>query len=147
MNSNPLSRLRPAALPLVVILWCAAGCGQKGPVLYPVTGKVTGADGKPLEHATVVFHPVGATDPDAVKPHAKVGPDGAFTLTTHTAGDGAPAGEYRVTVQQWLSSGKGDEPPVNRLPEKYAKPDQSGLTATVNAGPTELTPFTVGTKR
>ncbi|MBP3953701.1 hypothetical protein J8F10_00095 [Gemmata sp. G18] len=123
---------------------CAAltGCGQKGPVLYPVTGKVTAPDGKSLEHATVVFHPVDATDPNAVKPRGKVGADGSFTLTSYTTGDGAAPGEYRVTVELWLS-GKGDDPPANRLSDKYAKPDSSGLKATVNAGPTELTPFTV----
>ena len=144
MTSNLRHWYRPAVLLAALI---AAGCGKSGPTLYPVTGKVTGADGKPLEHATVVFHPVGAADPDAIKPRGKVGPDGTFTLTTHTAGDGAPPGEYKVTVERWLSSGKGDEPPVNRLPEKYSKPDQSGLTATVGSGPTELTPFTVTTKR
>lgn len=149
MTRTPTPRLRRALFSFAVVLfWTAlAGCGQKGPVLYPVTGKVTGADGKPLEHASVVFHPVDTSDPNAVKPRGKVGADGTFTLTTHTAGDGAPAGEYRVTVEQWLSSGRADEPPVNRLPGKYAKPESSDLKATVSAGPTDLAPFTVTTKR
>lgn len=146
MTCNPMPRLRRAALLLAFVPFALAGCGQKGPALCPVTGKVVGTDGKPLEHATVVFHPVGAVGADAVKPRGKVGADGAFTLITHTAGDGAPPGEYRVTVELWLS-GKGDEPPANRLPEKFAKPDQSGLKATVGAGPTELTPFTVSVNR
>lgn len=131
------------ALAAFALSTALAGCGSKGPTLYPVTGKVTAADGKPLEHATVVFHPVDSSDPNAVKPRGKVGADGTFTLTTHAAGDGAPPGEYRVTVEQWLSTGKGDEPATNRLPAKYAKPDQSGLTATVDAAPTELKPITV----
>ncbi len=80
-----------AALLFVVAALALAGCGQKGPTLYPVTGKVSGSDGKPLENATVVFHPAEAAGPDAVKPRGKVGPDGTFTLTTHAAGDGAPA--------------------------------------------------------
>lgn len=142
-----MPRLRRAVSLLAFVPFALAGCGQKAPALYPVAGKVVGADGKPLEHATVVFHPVGAVGADAVKPRGKVGADGAFTLTTHTAGDGAPPGEYRVTVELWLSSGKGDDPPVNRLPDKFAKPDLSGLKATVGAGPTELPPFTVSAKR
>lgn len=83
-------RFRRAVFALMVFALSAAlaGCGSKGPVLYPVTGKITGADGKPLEHATVVLHPVDSSDPDAVKPRGKVGADGTFTLTTHTAGDG-----------------------------------------------------------
>ena len=145
MTPERTRRFRHPTLSLAAFALCTAlaGCGQKGPALYPVTGKVTGADGKPLEHATVVFHPLDSADPNAVKPHGKVAADGTFTLTTTTAGDGAPPGEYRVTVEQWLSSGKGDDPPVNRLPARYGKPDQSGLTATVDAAPTELKPITV----
>lgn len=133
---------RRAALVTGVLLslFALVGCGQKGPVLYPVTGKITGSDGKPLERATVVFHPVGTVGPNAVKPRGTVGADGTFTLTSHTSGDGAPAGEYRVTVELW-SAGKGDDPPTNRLPAKFANPDSSGLTATVGDGPTELKPF------
>ncbi|AMV26390.1 hypothetical protein VT84_18475 [Gemmata sp. SH-PL17] len=145
MTPSYTHRRARVAVSFALFTVCTAltGCGQKGPVLYPVTGKVTTPDGKSLEHATVVFHPVDSSDPSAVKPRGKVGADGSFTLTSHTAGDGAVAGEYRVTVELWLSSGKGDDPPVNRLSDKYAKPDSSGLKATVNAGPTELTPFTV----
>jgi predicted small lipoprotein YifL len=137
MTSNPRCWFHAAVL--LAALAAGAGCGKSGPTLYPVTGKVIGADGKPLEHATVVFHPVGAANADALRPRGKVGADGTFTLTSHTTGDGAPAGDYRVTVELWLA-GKGDEPPANRLPVRYAKPDLSGLKATVNAGPTELTP-------
>lgn len=126
-----------------VLCLAPAGCGSNGPTLYPVKGKVVSADGKPLEHATVVFHPTGSTDPNAVKPRGKVAADGTFTLTTHAADDGAPPGEYRVTVEQWLAGARADEPPANRLPQKYADPQQSGLTATVGTGPTELQPFTV----
>lgn len=123
------------------LLLCLAsvGCGSKGPVLYPVTGKVVGHDGKPLERATVVFHPVGGAA-DAPKPRGTVGADGSFVLTTTTTGDGAPPGEYRVTVELW-ASGKGDDPPTNRLPTKYASQEKSGFTAKVGDGPTELKPF------
>jgi hypothetical protein len=116
---------------------CTRGDGRKATV--PVAGKVL-VNGKPAEHATVVFHPVGGAGPDAVRPRGKVGPDGAFALTTYDGGDGAPAGEYRVTVELWLA-GRPDEGPSNRLPAKYADPATSGLTATVGAGPTDLKPF------
>jgi hypothetical protein len=76
-----------------------------------------------------------------VKPRGKVGADGKFALTTYDGNDGAPAGEYKVTVELWLSSGRDDAAPTNRLPIRYANPDTSGLTATVNAGATELQPF------
>ena len=104
---------------------------------FPAVGKATLPDGKPAEHATVVLHPVGQSEADTPKPHGKVGPDGSFKLATYGTDDGAPAGEYRVTVELWLA-GKGDEPPSNRLNLKYAKPETSGLTATVGTGPTEI---------
>lgn len=122
-----------------------AGCGDGGPKLQPVSGKVLVGDA-PAEYATVVFHPVGA-GPDAAKPRGTVQADGTYTLTTTTAGDGAPAGEYQVTVEWWLSGVKKasdpDAPPKNRLPAKYADPARSGLTATVGAGPTEVPTFTL----
>ncbi|MFO0798919.1 MAG: hypothetical protein U0804_15735 [Gemmataceae bacterium] len=114
-----------------------SGCGTKGPELYPVKGTVL-VNKKAAEHATVVLHPVNPAASDAPKPRGKVTADGSFTLTTHTAGDGAPAGEYRVTVEQWLAGARADDPPANRLPAKYADPNTSGLTATIAAGATEL---------
>ncbi len=93
---------------------------------------------KAAEHATVVLHPVNQTAADQPKPRGKVNADGSFTLTTHTEGDGAPAGEYRVTVEQWLAGARPDDPTANRLPAKYSSPTTSGLTATVGPGSTEL---------
>lgn len=108
---------------------------------YPVTGKLTIAGNPKLaEHATVVFHPIDESS-DGVRPRAKVAADGTFTLTTFDGGDGAPAGRYRVTVEQWLSSGRDDAPPNNRLPAKFSKPDSSGLTRTVEARATDLEPI------
>lgn len=115
---------------------CQPGTGRKP--TFPVTGKVL-LNGKPAEHATVVLHPTSA-GPDEPRPHGTVGPDGSFKLTTYEPDDGAPAGDFRVTVELWLA-GRPEEGPTSRLPAKYAKPDTSGLTVTVNAGPTELKPI------
>ena len=103
----------------------------------PFAGKVLLPDGRPAELALVVFHRVGETSADDPKPHGKVGADGTYKLTTYDADDGAPAGDYRVTVELWLA-GRGDEPPANRLNAKYAKPESSGLTAAVGTGPAEI---------
>ena len=104
---------------------------------YRTVGKVTLPDGKPAEHASVVLHPVGDAAAGVPKPHGKVGADGTYKLTTYDTDDGAPAGEYRVTVELWLA-GRADEPPANRLNLKYAKPESSGLTATVGTEPAEI---------
>ncbi len=100
------------------------------------SGKVLLPDGKPAEHALVVFHPLG-NSVSATKPRGKVGADGSYKLTTYDTDDGAPAGEYRVTVELLLA-GRGDAPPSNRLNAKYSKPETSDLIATVGTGPTEL---------
>jgi hypothetical protein len=133
-----VTRIALASL-AVGVASCGKADGRKP--TFPVTGKVLLPDGKPAEHATVVLHPVGEHGPDLPKPRGKVAADGSFTLTTYDADDGAPAGEYRVTVELWRTTGKGDEGPTNRLNPKYARADGSGLTATVNPGPTELDPI------
>lgn len=112
--------------------------GEKRKPTFPTSGKVLLPDGKPAVNASVILHPIGDADPNAVKPHGKVEADGTFKLTTYDTDDGAPAGEYKVTVELWLAGVRADDPPSNRLAPKYSKPDTSGLTATVNSGPTEL---------
>lgn len=102
---------------------------------FPVSGQILLPDGKPAEHALVIFHPVGqAAGP---KPRGKVLANGTYQLTTYGVDDGAPAGDYQVTVELWLP-GRPDEGPTNRLNSKYAKPESSGLTATVGTGPAEI---------
>jgi len=130
---------------VVAVLLGLASCedGEGRKPTFSVTGKVLYLDGKPAENAIVVFHPVGDATADVLKPRGKVGADGSFKLTSYDGDDGAPAGQYRVTVELWLNTGKGDEGPTSRLNPKYAKPETSGLTATVTAGSNELKPFEV----
>ena len=128
-----------AALAIASLACCSCRPRAEQP-LSPVTGRVL-VNRQPAERALVVFHPIG--DANAVRPHGEVGPDGSFTLSTYGVNDGAPAGDYRVTVEWWLASGRrgDDSPPANRLPARYASPQSSGLTAHVGAGPTELRSF------
>jgi hypothetical protein len=120
------------------------GCGAKDDrkPTFAVAGKVV-EGGKPVANATIVFHPIDDPDPNAVRPRGQTAADGSFQLTTYLGSDGAPAGQYRVTVELWLAGGKGDEAPTSRLNRKFANPLQSGLTASVGTGPTELQPFAV----
>ncbi len=117
-------------------------CGKSDALkpTFPVSGQILLPDGKPAEHALVIFHPVGpAAGP---KPRGKVLANGTYQLTTFATDDGAPAGDYQVTVELWLP-GRPDEGPSNRLNAKYAKPDSSGLTATVGTGPAEIKTITL----
>lgn len=119
-----------------------ASCGKSDAQkpTFPVSGQILLPDGKPAEHALVIFHPVGqATGP---KPRGKVLANGTYLLTTYNPDDGAPTGEYQVTVELWLP-GRLDENPSNRLNAKYSKPESSGLTATVGTGPAEIKTITL----
>lgn len=130
-------------LPLLV-LFCPA-CGHNGAAPQPVDGQVL-FENKPAQHALVVFHPVQGGG-DLPRPRGQVGADGTFKLTTFETGDGAPPGEYAVTVEWWLSPGSKanpagyDQPPVNRMPPKYAKVETSGLRVQVKEGKNTLEPF------
>lgn len=90
-----------------------------------------------MPHATVVFHPSFDLGPDVSKPRGTTGEDGSFTLSTYGAADGAPEGDYKVTVEQWLTTNP-DIGPESKLPKKYAKPEESGLTAKVISGKNEI---------
>jgi hypothetical protein len=105
----------------------------------------------PPAGALVVFHPVSADREKQVggKPFAKVKEDGTFTLTTYTEDDGAPEGEYGVTVD-WrtqpkegkFSFGEGGGG-ASRLTPKYGNPQQPVLRATVKKGDSNRFTFEV----
>ncbi|HEY7313547.1 MAG TPA: hypothetical protein VH643_29625 [Gemmataceae bacterium] len=139
-----LRRLLHAVLVALLPLG-AVSCGGKGndrKPTYPVRGRVL-FQGKPATGALVLFHPVHEDDPAAVRPHGQVNGDGAFVLSTYEAKDGAPAGEYVVTID-WRNNDPGYGPEGSSLlPVKYATPKASPLRATVKAQTNDLAPFQI----
>lgn len=130
------------------VLLGVLGCGSGQQAVHPTTGQVW-VGGKPATHARIVFQPVGAGKETAPHPVGVVGEDGSFKLTSFEGADGAPAGEYAVTVTQYLAVGKrgSDETtPVNYLPARYAKAETSKLRATIQPGTNELPPFRLETR-
>lgn len=130
--------IRPMALLLLVV---AIGCGSgsSGPVTYPVTGKVT-LGGSPVVGAAVSFAPQ-SPDLGIGGGTAQTGPDGTFTVTSQfdlgkSTKAGLPAGEYRVSVIK-LEHQAGEpslsKPPKNALPQKFASPETSDLSASIKA--------------
>ncbi len=75
------------------VLLAGAGCGGKNKAIK-VEGIVT-LDGKPVDGATVSFVPEGGNGHPA---NGLTGSDGVFHLTTFSPGDGAVAGDYKITV-------------------------------------------------
>jgi hypothetical protein len=133
----------PRRLAVMTCLCLAlAGCGSKNSSFNPTTGEVF-VDGRPATGATVIFHPQGQPDAKSY-PSAVVGPDGRYTLTTLKKDDGAPEGEYAVTVV-WPGpkpegAEKDDEAP-DRLGGAYANPAGSTLKAHVKKGKNQVPRF------
>ena len=116
------------------------GCEKRETRLptFKVSGKVV-QKGKAVPNATVIFH-ANRTEEGFIKPRAITKPDGTFELTTYESGDGAPAGTYEVSIEQWLRA-KPEESPENRLPPSLSNPATSGLKATVADAVNNLSPF------
>src|SRR4051794_35264401 len=89
-----------------VFLVSADGCSKtKDPnrlPVFPVKGQLS-LKGQAPVGAFVVLHPKNgaATAPngDVVRPRAVVNPDGSFAFGSYDALDGAPSGEYSMTVE------------------------------------------------
>lgn len=122
-----------------------AGCGgQPGPVCHPVRGQVRW-NGQPLAEALVIFHPpLGG--PAVSKPFAHTDSLGNFSLTTLQSGDGAPAGEYAITVELRELRLVGEEAVRdggNLLPARYASPEESSLRHVVVEGENIVPPLEI----
>lgn len=137
-----------------LVLVCVLGCGDGKIARYPVSGSVK-VNGKPAAGARVIFCPVGGSEEfQKERPTGKTDDAGNFDLTTFVKGDGAPAGDYQLSIM-WIPS-KGQAP--DKLPEgmfeertgggrgdllrgRFANPAKSGLTATVTETENSLPPF------
>lgn len=122
-----------------------AGCGQaKQPweKVYPAKGVVR-YRGNPLAGAQITLIPLDESYPSSVRPSATSKEDGAFDIGTYSTADGAPAGDYKVLVLHFPVVGPKESPSPGRnsLPAKYARPETTDLTVTVEEGPTELPPL------
>ena len=150
MSFHSIDRARPIMpLALAFLLLAASGCSS-GPKFGKVSGKVS-FRGQPVTTGTITFYP------ESGRPAiAQIGPDGTFTLTTNTNGDGAQVGNHKVTIHA-TKVGAGsiqqaksieDEQKLVRtpdmilvagtvewlVPEKYSREETSTLTAIVQEG-------------
>jgi hypothetical protein len=123
-----------------ILCFMALGCSGHGSTpVYPVRGQVL-LNGKPLADAIVSFHAQLGAALDLF-PSAHTDADGRFALTSHKNGDGAPPGTYSISVVCFRSRPlrKGqDGRASNVVPQRYADPPSSGLSATVQPGDNEL---------
>jgi hypothetical protein len=113
------------------LLLCSCGSGRAA--VYPVHGQVL-VDGKPAAGAQVIFHPTGDAVEGRVKAVGQVDEEGVFSLTSHSAGDGAAPGEYVITLQ-WPSPRKQpfEKAGPDRLNGRYNNATTSQFRFTVEA--------------
>jgi hypothetical protein len=141
----------PVAATVVSLhLLLLTGCGKSGPQTIVVRGTVT-SGGKPLEGGTIAFQPTKVLEGAPMRPAiGQIEPDGTYSLTTFTKGDGVQPGEYQVVVTslvgappltQWEES---PPPRKSRIPAKYNQTTTSGLTASIAADADE--PLTIDFK-
>ncbi len=129
---------------LIPTFGCSGGESDRVPV-YPVTGEVL-VNGQPAEGVSVIFYPEGPA-PQGKKmpvPAGMTDGNGEFKLTSYVQGDGAPAGKYKVAAvwdEKPPAKFSGVFEPKDRLHGRYASPQTSKLSATVEEGSTEIPPF------
>jgi hypothetical protein len=118
------------ALPAAIALCGVAGCQKRVapmPPTFPVTGKVVSKAGKVVA-GTIAFQP--ATDTQMTC-NAILAADGTFSLSTlrtsdGARADGAPVGEYRVTILPASSSHQTGRPQT--LPQQVVvKPEKNSF--------------------
>ncbi len=138
-----------AACSLVAI--ATLGCSQPddGKVArVPVQGTVL-VKGAPAAGARIVFYPKddslkGAGMPT---PGGTTEEDGTFQLTSFEPGDGAPVGDYKVTIvwREEIPEGESLDTfqPKDRLSGRYASAEKSGLEITVPEGGGTLPPIEI----
>lgn len=131
--------LRRILIPAVMFLH---GCGGDQPLQstdvkrVPVSGRVV-AGRQPVPGAIVSFQPKFEWNPDLPIPKAVTEADGSFEVGTVMTGDGAPPGEYLVSIAS-AEAGKGLS-----LDPQFEDPAKSGLRANIAAKPTKLPDFVV----
>jgi hypothetical protein len=151
LNSNLLKRTKFLMMRLVLVLGLAAfftACGKNRTPVYPVEGEIR-YQGKAAVGAEVIFHPLNDSERQKkLRPNGRVDESGKFTLSTYQPNDGAPAGEYQVTLV-WPGplprAVPGDSESSlggpDRWKGRYADPEKSGLKAVVKDSNNRIPPF------
>jgi hypothetical protein len=139
--------VRHAFAILIPALSLLVGCSEKWEKTVPVSGTVN-VDGQPAAGAQIVLNALNPAGPNSVAPTGAVKADGSFVITTYTAGDGAPPGDYIATVQWFKFDPKIEGVGPNVLPKEYGSPKTSPIKVTVQAnGPTVIDPISIKSEK
>lgn len=127
-HNKLLHKTLPALLATLI-----AGCGESGPITFPVTGKIN-HQGKPLPFGAVMFVPL-----DGPANSAAIEPDGSYKVqlvpgTHRIAVVAMPPRQGRPDPsQEGGLDTTGFPEPKSLIPEKYNQYDTSGVQIEVQA--------------
>jgi hypothetical protein len=123
------ARWRQAVAALTVLVGILAGCRSEVPT-YPTRGKVVyKGTNQPFGEGWIWFE---STRPPYTRAMAEINRDGEFVLSTTREGNGAIAGEHRVSIAPGnVGSEAGMKAFLSRIDKKYLEYGTSGLRATI----------------
>ena len=102
--------------PGVLVVGLLVGCSNR-PAVYPVSGRVVTASGKPVDSGLLEFRQLETK----VNARARIQRDGTYRLTTFEEFDGAVAGKHQVILVQQIVAEVA--PPPERVPDQ--NPEQA----------------------
>lgn len=145
IRANSRRSTSPAKVLFLVMLPLLSGCGSGELPVYSVSGEVR-YQGKPADGAEIIFHPQGGSDESKqIRPNGRTDESGKFNLTTYKMGDGAPAGEYKISITlpgPIPGANPKDKSAAHAGPDllqgRYAEAEKSGLKATVTTSANQL---------
>ncbi|MGQ0636629.1 MAG: BON domain-containing protein [Planctomycetaceae bacterium] len=135
-----------AAAVLLIAVWASYSYATRDdarPWLFPVSGTAS-FKGKPAVGAMVVLHPDDSSLD--IRPKGFVKADGSYVITTYLPGDGAPRGDYRLTIElRKPEKSKSGEyvPGPNVLPSVLARPETTKYRVSVGWGKSTLPPIEI----
>jgi hypothetical protein len=144
---RPVRRALQVIASLAVVVLVSCGDGRNLHKVYPVKGKVL-VNGQPANECRILLNRTFDDDhPFRVTPQGLTDQNGQFQITSYHPHDGAPEGEYVVTIE-WrertgLTKMNFDGP--DQLNGAYAKVEKTkglpGFVVRVGREPLELPPF------
>jgi hypothetical protein len=146
-TTHPARRAVRVALALAVVALASCGGGRNFPKVYPVRGKIL-VNGQPASDCQIYLNRTsGDALTVAATPQALTDQNGEFQITSYRTNDGAPEGEYVVTIEWRERSGvtKQEFEGPDQLGGAYAKVEKTkglkGFVVQVGKQSLELPPF------
>jgi hypothetical protein len=135
--SRPGRRFDVGLLSAAIVSLALVGCAEAEPdrtPVFPAKGTIT-FKGQPISGALVALHPKTPIE-GTPNPRANVDKDGVFTISTYVTADGAPEGDYTLTVvwHKPVKQGADVISGPNVIPAKYANANTSDLTVSIKPG-------------